>query len=126
MNIIIKTIAHRDQRYDTCGDYWIDPDGTYQVRISNMPDWRFGALVLIHELFEMFWCIVNKIPFKAIDDFDMAYELHRKKGDDSEPGDDSAAPYYTGHQLATGIERVAAAALGVRWEEYGDAIEALE
>ena len=54
MKINIETIPHGDQRYPTVGDYWDDENGVMQVRVSDMKDWRYEALVIIHELVEMF------------------------------------------------------------------------
>ena len=54
MKINIETIPHSDQRYPTVGDYWDDENGVIQVRVSDMKDWRYEALVVMHELIEMF------------------------------------------------------------------------
>ena len=56
-NITIKVIPDLQQRYETSGDYWIGKRGTIQVRISKSRNWRYEALLLIHELTEMFLCI---------------------------------------------------------------------
>jgi hypothetical protein len=126
MNLVCKTIPYKNMRYPTCGDYWIDADGTFQIRIAELPDWRYVALVFVHEFWEMCACIHAGIEFESIDNFDKAFELHRQPGNTDEPGDDSAAPYYNQHQSACAVERLFAFILGVRWEKYADAIEALE
>ena len=53
MEIHIKTIPHDTQRYPTVGDYWTSSAGVEEVRVSEMPDWRYEALVAVHELIEM-------------------------------------------------------------------------
>src|SRR5712691_3525009 len=73
-NITIKVIPDSKQRYETSGDYWIDKRGTIQVRISKSENWRYEALLLIHELTEMFLCIDRGVSFKAIDRFDMTFK----------------------------------------------------
>ncbi|SRR6266851_8202216 len=83
-NITIKVIPDSKQRYETSGDYWIDKRGTIQVRISKSKNWRHEALVLIHELTEMFLCIDRGVSFKAVDRFDMEFEGAGEPGDDSE------------------------------------------
>jgi hypothetical protein len=54
----------------------------------------------------------------AVDKFDKAYEAKRKRGDDSEPGDDPRAPYHREHVFASKIERLLAKQLGVDWTNY--------
>lgn len=118
--VIIDTIPHSEQRYDTCGDYWTDEDGTLQVRISDMGDARYEAMVMIHELVERMLCEARGITNKQIDDFDFVY-----KGE-GEPGDDPAAPYQNEHLIATGIEKMLCAGLGIRWADYEKAVTELK
>ena len=118
MKINIEVIPHYEQRYPTVGDYWKDPDGTLQVRISKLSDWRFMALIIIHELWEYFRVKRDKIPLKTIDDFDMDYEKNRPKCDHSEPGDFPTCPYRDAHCAASGVERILASELGVVWLDY--------
>lgn len=118
MNLDLRIIPHNTQRYETVGDYWMDEKEIYQVRISKMSDWRYEFLVAFHEIFELAWVIWKKVDIKDIDKFDRAYEENRKEGDVSEPGDDTKAPYYQGHQWATVLEKIAAAFLGVNWKKY--------
>ena len=125
MKIIIETIPHHRQRYPTVGDYWLDPDGTLQVRISDMGNRTYEMLVVLHELFELHWADRRGITMEAIDAFDMAYETGRVAGDTSEPGDSKDCPVYEGHQMATALERLAATFLGIDWNDYADAVEQL-
>jgi len=120
LNICIKTIPHSEQRYDTCGDYWRDPDGTLQVRISDMGDARYEAMVMIHELAEQMLCDARGITCQQIDDFDFAY-----KGD-GEPGFEPDSPYQNEHTIATGIEMMLCAALGIKWADYDKVVTELK
>ncbi len=128
MKIIIETLPHEQQRYDTVGDWWIDPDGTWQLRVSELPTkWalfpeKFAFLVALHELVEMALCQAAGINQAKVDEFDFKWKEH--DGID-EPGEDEDAPYYTQHQMAMGIERTVAAMLGVNWVEYERRIAAL-
>jgi hypothetical protein len=125
MKIVIESIPHSQQAYETAGNYWRDDDGTLQIRVSQMRDDRYMLLVAIHELIEQTLCDRNGIGNEEIDSFDMAYEANRAQGDESEPGDDFNAPYYKQHQFATGFERILAAEMAVDWLEYERCINAL-
>lgn len=121
-DINLKVIPHSEQRYNTVGDYWVSDDGTIQVRISELGDYRYEFLVALHELVELLLCKRAKIDFAKIDEFDIAFEANRVPGDESEPGADPSAPYHREHMLATAIERSAAVMFGVDWDEYDAAV----
>jgi len=122
VNIFIKTIPFANMRYPSVGDYFIDhmDDGTevLVVCIARLGNWRYEACVTIHELVEIFIVKHQGIPFEKIDRFDEAFERRRKKGNTDEPGDDPRAPYKFAHCIASGVERVVAAVLGVSWKKY--------
>jgi hypothetical protein len=125
MRICIATIPNSEQRYPTAGDYWIDENGDWQIRVSQLGDWRFELLVAIHELCEMAMCHHDGIPESEITAFDIQYEKDREAGkhcDYEEPGDDFESPYGKQHCLATGIERIMCAVLDVEWSEYEESI----
>lgn len=121
MRILIESIPHKDQRYDTCGDYQDFTSHIY-ISVSELPDKREMLLIAIHELIEWALCDANwpRITNETIDAFDLAYR------GDREPGDDTNAPYYTQHQIATGIERILAADMGVPWAVYEGHIKELK
>jgi len=79
MKIIVETIPHEAQRYPTVGDYWEDPDGVVQIRVSHMEDWRYVILVAVHELAEMMLTRWRGIPEEAIGSFDMEFEKKRER-----------------------------------------------
>jgi hypothetical protein len=128
--IVIQTVPHSVQRYPTCGDYReatfaaeaeilprIEPAELITVSAVGNPDFEF--LVGLHELIEWYLTQKRGIQEAAITAFDVAF-----KGRD-EPGDDPSAPYHREHRFATDIEMQVAAELGVDWNEYEAAIEAL-
>ena len=126
MKINIETIPHGEQRYPTVGDYWDDPDGVVQVRVSDMKDWRYEALVVVHELIEMFLTKARNIPEEAISDFDIKFERSREEGlVTGEPGDHVNAPYRNEHFFATNLERLLSSELGVDWFQYDQVVDAL-
>lgn len=114
----IDTTLHGDQRYPTCGD-WQNHGNRFRVLVSCLPDWRYEALVGIHELVEAVLCRQAGITQEAVDAFDIAHP------DAPEPGLLSDAPYRRQHCIASAIEMMLATELGVDWLEYEKAIEAL-
>ena len=143
MKILIETIPHTNQRYDTCGDWTVSPEGNWYIKVSQLHNWRREVLIAIHELVEMTLCRDKGITAKAVDDFDLwyakalqhlaecgaddvceeyAHETLQKLTSAEEPGDCPDAPYYRQHQIATGIERILAAEMGVDWPAYSDQI----
>jgi hypothetical protein len=127
MNISIKVIPHRDQRYETPGDWFYDKDGNIEIRVSDTGDWRTDALMAVHELVEVLICKHRGVSMEAVDAFDIQYEKDRKDGKHSqsdEAGDDIEAPYRREHCLATSVERLLAAELDVPWNGYADTVEA--
>ncbi len=98
MRIIIETIPHKKQRYDTLGDYFYDRKGNLIVRISEQgfdDEW----LTIIHEIAELALVLKRKISINEIDKFDMNF-----KGDD--PGISKKAPYHKEHLVANIIENI--------------------
>jgi hypothetical protein len=126
MRILIETVPHGEQRYDTCGDWLEQPDGTWHIRVSELPakqalfPEKFAFLVAFHELVEMALCMAAGVTAAEVDSFDLTYA-----GSLAEPGDDIDAPYYRQHQMATALERTMAAQLDVDWGEYERAINEL-
>jgi hypothetical protein len=127
MNINIQTIPHKDQRYETPGD-WTFEQNDLNILVSETGDWRYDALIALHELVEVILCKHRGIKQEDVDKFDNKFEaeriekLHRP---DDEPGDSPQAPYRREHCTATGIERIMAAELGVDWQTYGDTLSNL-
>lgn len=103
---------------------WL-PIKKLHIRVSKLPDSRYEFLVALHELVEVKLCEWSGVTQKQVDDFDISFEDNRKPDDDSEPGDSPNAPYRFQHCIATGVERIVAAVLGVDWSEYEKAITAL-
>ena len=126
MKILIETIPHSEQRYNTVGDYTRTPDG-WHIRVSQLPDWREEALIAVHELVELLLCEARGIPDAAIDVWDMTWVPYytTETGWVNEPGADPSAPYYHEHVCATGVELLLATELGVQWELYESHILAL-
>lgn len=119
--IISHTVPHSSQQYDTVGNYW-DFNNVWHVRISKCNDWRYEALVLIHELVEMILTQNNGVNWKEIDDFDT-----RGVGQFSnDPGAIPEAPYHKEHMLAQQVEQLMAYWMGINWDEYNNTLDTLE
>jgi hypothetical protein len=125
MRITIETIAHEQQRYQTCGDWYYDDEGNLTIRVSQLSDWRREALIAVHELVEVLLCKHDGVTQESVDIFDKQFEATRAPDNFDEPGDDPSAPYVKQHCVATGIERLLAAQLGVNWKEYEKELDRL-
>jgi hypothetical protein len=140
LSIEVKAIPADEHRYPTCGDWaWthVDCDGMpplghvvtdfndLRVRVTAMGDWRYEALVAVHEIVETLACRAAGVDPAAVDAFDVAFEAQREAGGvgpDAEPGMDPKAPYHRQHVFADAIERLLARELGVDWEAYNTAV----
>jgi len=118
MRINVEFIPPLEQRYSTCGDYWIDKNGDWQIRVSQMDDARSMMAVAQHEQFEMAQVVQYGIPMEKIDKFDIEFENKRMPGDEREPGDDPKAPYFEMHKQATAVELIYVLASGMTWAEH--------
>lgn len=115
--IVIEFIPQSEERYDTCGDFFRDSDGTVHFRISRMGDPVHEQAVLIHELAEFFRCEKDGVTIEQVDDWDMG------EGKDlDEPGNDPRAPYHQQHVFATSIERAFIEGMGIAWDAYDRAV----
>ena len=121
MKISVFTQPHNLQRYNTVGDWFTSRiDGKVQIIVSELGSWRYELLVAVHELVEAFLCMHDGVAEESVTKFDKQFVQR-----DAEPGDSPDAPYARQHCIATGVERILAACLGVKWQHYEDAIEKL-
>ena len=127
LNIDIKTIPHKKQKYETVGDYW-EKNGKKSIRVSDMKNPKYELLIAIHELLEQALTADRGIAEKLINEFDHRFEAERELGQhtiDEEPGFDPYAPYLKEHAFATKVERMLAQELGVDWEKYNHIVNHL-
>lgn len=119
----LRSITHAAQRISGQVGDWLnlpDPDGdaVTAVNVSATGDWRYDALIAVHELVEAILCRARGIATAEVDAFDSAHP-----DTDQEQGDLPDAPYRREHCFATGVERLLCAELGLDWAEYEAAIE---
>ena len=120
--VLIETIPHGEQRYDTVGDYLFDPGtGTLNIFVSETGDWREAMTVALHELTESLLVIQRGVSLEAIDDFDKRFD-----GDEDEPGEQPDSPYREEHLSATVVERLIAFEIGLDWPTFEKNIYALK
>lgn len=135
INIKIKTIPHRLQRYKTVGDWLVYDGQLVEILISVMMNRDYEMAVAVHELIEAHLCGKRGITSKEVDEWDNYYEKVRivlgplqcgcKITATSEPGNDKHAPYFEEHQFATKIEKMFAKQMKMDWKEYGKKIDSL-
>lgn len=124
MRTIIDTIPHKNHRYETVGDYW-EENGEQRIVVSQMDDEKMEFLVQLHEFIESSLCRFAGIKEPDVKAFDEQFEAARKEGNTDEPGFDSNAPYNRQHTIATGIEFMIAAEIGVDINKYDAAVNSL-
>ena len=124
MRVVIETVPHDQQRYETCGDWEWNGD-TLNIRVSELGDWRMELGVGLHEAVEAALCRHLGITQEVVDAFDLNYEVGRQLGDLSEPGDEPNCPYARPHCIGTAVERMLLPYFGLTWGEYEDAINSL-
>jgi hypothetical protein len=113
MKVLIETIPHAEQRYKTVGD-WYEDDISH-IKVSALSDPKREFLIAVHEFIEYGLCIFAGISQVEVDEFDMEHEDEQAE---VELGDLAEAPYRKQHCLATAVERMLAAELGVVWNDY--------
>lgn len=122
--IVINIIPHKEHRYiGTCGDWFRDENKTLVVNVSDMGDKRYAMCVAIHEIVEALLCEHDGVKEEDVTRFDMEFEASRTN--DDEPGDNQKSPYARQHCIATAVERLLCAELGLAWNDYDGAVNAL-
>jgi len=112
ISIDVETVDHGEQRYETAGD-WENYNNHFIVRVSDCDNWKYEALLAVHEIVESLLCRSNGITQETVDEYDM-----NNSGDAELP----ECPYYKEHATASAVERLLAVSLGVNWDEYEKAI----
>ena len=111
-SILMVIIPHKNQRYDTVGD-WIEPSpGQRMISVSDCGNEDSELLVGMHEIFEQHLCKKHGITQAQVDKWDMSFT------GEGEPGEDPNCPYYQQHQDSTAVEKLACDLLGMSWENH--------
>jgi len=109
-------------RYTTAADWTIKKD-VLTIWMCATKDWRYQAIVFMHEITEIFWCIKNGVTAKRADAFDSLWEKELEKGihrPEEEAGFDKRCPYRGGHIWGARMEHLFCWILGVKWRVYCD------
>jgi hypothetical protein len=123
MNIEIKTVPLSELRFTTAGDWKQNSDGSITIWLVDTPDWRYWAIVLMHELTEILVCRLDDVTSASADAFDAIWENELKQGlhrPEEEAGCDRRCPYYHGHRAGIMMEKLFCFILRVPWKEYDD------
>ena len=115
MQIIIKTIPHRKQRYHDVGDWWFDISGDLYIRVSESGNWKYEALIALHETIEAILCKDRGIKEPVIGKFMVEDENNKSTSRE--------APNYKEHRFAIKIEKQIAKELKVDWDKYEKELE---
>ena len=119
MRIQAQVIRNHRQRYNTAGDWQINSRGFLLVKVSHMwsprMGWRAEMCLAVHEICEALLCHAHGVSQEKVDAFDMNYDVMKET---CEPGDHHDCPYKKEHAIATAIERIMAAELGLNWSTY--------
>jgi hypothetical protein len=124
--IIVEVIPANEMRYETIGDWWIDPDGTWRIQVAEFEDERHSMGIAYHELREMMTSWVKHVQEPEVTKFDLWFEEETKAGriPDTldEPGNHPKCPYNSEHQKATSDEMGLMTDLDCNWWEYDEAV----
>ena len=116
MKIEIMEIPHKEQRYNTVGDWQYDlEDDLLKITVSEGLDSPMRDLIVIHELVEALLCFNSGVTQQEVDEFDM-------KSKEPEPGSNFRAPYYRQHKVAGIVEQICAFEMDVDWLDYEKAV----
>lgn len=112
------SVAHKDQRYDTCGDYQLTDYGRGMVfTISRTGDWRSDAAVFLHEFVEAMMCDHLGVTVADVDAWDFAH------AESEDPGALAGCPYGVAHHSAEILEKQFCKKLGLTWEQHEENVE---
>ena len=116
----IRYIPHNLQRYNTCGDWYLDETvGELVIKVSETGTPAYNFLIAIHELIEATLCIYQGVSGLEVDEWDFNHP------DSDDPGSEEGCPYYSQHMVATTIEHMLAIVLRVSWDDYEEDIQRL-
>jgi hypothetical protein len=118
---VIQFQSINKMRYDTVGDWEFveGEDGNIIVSVASTDDEKTNELVAIHELVEAVLCKHAGVRQEDVNNFDLSHL------DEDEPGLNPNAPYYIQHLIATSVEMLLAAAMGVDWNAHEYRLEQL-
>lgn len=125
MRILIETIPHSDQDYNTVGNYKYLADGTLYITVSELGDLFLNKLVAVHELIEQALTEQLGISEEEITKFDIEFENNREEGNMDEPGYSPLAPYHREHEIASAVELMMCAHADVSFSNYDKIVNEL-
>ena len=122
MKITLEVIPPEQQRLGALGDWYFTPEGDLVVRISDLGDWRYNFLAARHEMDEAMLCKLAGITTEMVD------EDQKSAAETDDPDSFSGYPgarLQNQHNDALASEWQMSRLLGVDWQKYGEAAEAV-
>lgn len=113
--VVMQSLPFEKMRYETYGDYH-ESNGAVRIDVVKQDNPLYEWLIAIHELVEYVLVKARKISISQIEEFDQTCQS-------TDPGDDTAAPYYHEHQVATIVEKIVCNELGIKWHDYTKEIQ---
>ena len=115
--INIRTIKHKNQRYETLGDYFYDEFDTLYIKVSDTGNQYYNRIIVIHELIEELLTRYKGIKEEKILEWDNNHL------DSDDPGSLKDAPYNKEHLFALQIEKDICYYLGLDWDIYEERLK---
>lgn len=99
MRILITTIPHEQQRYDTTDDWQIADNGDITMYVSDGEQLEVFKEI-IHGLTECLLCIKHGVTQQQVDEYDLAHP------ETDNPGEYADASYHLEHKAAEVAEKL--------------------
>ncbi len=118
--LLVRFMPFGTLKNNDLGD-WLEPQQDFRgITVAHTGNPDYDLLIAVHEIIEQHLCVRDGVPEADV----AAWDAEHNNGDVS-GGDLPDAPYHHQHKAAEGVEKAAAIALGVDWQAYCDALEAL-
>jgi len=118
MKIKIEVVPQKEIRFNDVGDYYYKHDGTLLIRVADTGNSIYTRIVLIHEIIEQLLTEAKGITIEEVDEFD-------RTADKELTSDSPQCPHSKEHSLATAVERILCAYLGIPWQTYDNFVSSL-
>jgi hypothetical protein len=114
--ITIDFIKPESNRYVTHGD-WYEKDGNMVITSTAYGNENGSFLISLHELVEAWLCKHDGVAEEDVSAWDLCHP------DAPEPAEVEGSPYRKQHDVATQVEKIVCAAMGIDWENHNRWVE---
>jgi len=109
--LTIDFIRPEANRYVTHGD-WYEKDGKLVITSTAYGNENGSFLISLHELVEAWLCKHDGVAEEDVSAWDLCHP------DAEEPAEVEGSPYRKQHDVATQVEKIVCAAMGIDWENH--------